>query len=118
MKEPRLGLCSNWLAGLETKSDVLFRIQKGTFKFHHGKPMILIGPGTGLAPFRSLLLEKAATEQTLKDCALFFGCRNKSKDYHCQDELEMLQEKFGLTLFCAFSRDQENKEYFHLQGLS
>nr|XP_031834262.1 NADPH-dependent diflavin oxidoreductase 1 isoform X3 [Nomia melanderi] len=109
--EPRYGLCSNWLAKLEKEEKIIFWIQTGTFKFTYDKPMILIGPGTGVAPFRSILLEKSVLHNDLSNCVLFFGCRNKDKDYHCKDDFEYLSQKLHLYLFCAFSRDQENKIY-------
>ncbi|KAK2588720.1 hypothetical protein KPH14_001610 [Odynerus spinipes] len=109
--ERRLGLCSNWLANLKVGSKLIFWIQKGTFVFPSNVPTILIGPGTGIAPFRSLLLEKAAMKQDLSSCLLFFGCRYKDKDYHCKDDFIYLADKAGLQLFCAFSRDQEHKMY-------
>lgn len=109
MLEPRFGLCSEWLAGLRSHDKVVFWLQKGTFKFIRDKPMILIGPGTGLAPFRSLLLERAVMDKSLQDYALFFGCRNKERDYHCKEDLERLSREKELKVFCAFSRDQENK---------
>ncbi|XP_076162157.1 NADPH-dependent diflavin oxidoreductase 1-like [Ptiloglossa arizonensis] len=109
--EPRYGLCSNWLATLTKGDKVLFSIQKGTFKFEYNKPMILIGPGTGVAPFRSLLLDKSSLHNDLKNCVLFFGCRNKEKDNHCKNDFEYLSQKMHLNLFCAFSRDQKHKIY-------
>ncbi|XP_012283696.1 NADPH-dependent diflavin oxidoreductase 1 isoform X2 [Orussus abietinus] len=109
--EPRLGLCSNWLASLTPGERVIFWIQKGTFKFDYSKPMILIGPGTGVAPFRSLLLDKAVTNKNLNDCILFFGCRNEKRDYHCKEDFEFLMQNRNLRLFCAFSRDQADKIY-------
>lgn len=107
--EPRFGVCSKWLASLKNNDRVIFWLQKGTFRFNNNKPMILIGPGTGVAPFRSLLLEKAKQEKDLKDCVLFFGCRNKNKDYHCMEDFERLSRENNLKLFCAFSRDQDHK---------
>ncbi|OAD53173.1 NADPH-dependent diflavin oxidoreductase 1 [Eufriesea mexicana] len=107
--EPRYGLCSNWLASLVKDDKIIFWIQKGIFKFEYDKPMIFIGPGTGVAPFRSVLLDKCALNDNLSDCVLFFGCRYKEKDYHCKDDFEHLSLKKGLNLFCAFSRDQEHK---------
>ncbi|XP_068984794.1 NADPH-dependent diflavin oxidoreductase 1 isoform X4 [Bombus flavifrons] len=109
--EPRYGLCSNWLASLKKEDKIIFWIQKGTFKFEYNKPMIFIGPGTGIAPFRSAILDKCALDDNLNDCVLFFGCRNKKKDYHCKDDFEYLSLQKGLNLFCAFSRDQEHKIY-------
>ncbi|KAJ0170759.1 hypothetical protein K1T71_013531 [Dendrolimus kikuchii] len=75
-------------------------------------PCIMIGPGTGLAPFRSLLQERmykqTASRETLH---LFFGCRYKEKDFHCKEELEKMTADGHLTLYCAFSRDQDDKIY-------
>ncbi|XP_057323905.1 NADPH-dependent diflavin oxidoreductase 1 [Microplitis mediator] len=117
---PRFGLCSNWLASFKILNDsnddneenkILCWLQKGNFKFDYDKPMILIGPGTGLAPFRSLLLERASLKHNLTDTVLFFGCRYKDKDYHCRNDIEKLIDNNNLKVFCAFSRDQENKVY-------
>lgn len=104
--EPRYGLCSNWLATLTKGDKIVFWIQKGTFKFEYDKPMILIGPGTGVAPFRSVLLDKSVLDNDLSNCILFFGCRNKESDYHCRNDFEYLSEIKELNLFCAFSRDR------------
>ncbi|KAI4491782.1 hypothetical protein M0804_003174 [Polistes exclamans] len=109
--ERRLGLCSNWLANLKVNSKIIFWIRKGTFIFPSNVPKILIGPGTGIAPFRSLLLEEAATKQDLSTCLLFFGCRYKEKDYHCKEDFINLARTTDLKLFSAFSRDQEDKIY-------
>ncbi|XP_012063094.1 PREDICTED: NADPH-dependent diflavin oxidoreductase 1 [Atta cephalotes] len=109
--EPRFGLCSKWLASLNNNDKVIFWLQKGTFRFDNNKPMILIGPGTGVAPFRSLLLEKVKKGKDLKECILFFGCRNENKDYHCREDFECLSRKNNLKIFCAFSRDQHHKIY-------
>lgn len=109
--EPRYGLCSNWLSTLSKSDKIIFWIQKGTFKFEYDRPMILVGPGTGVAPFRSVLLEKSASDKDLDDCLLIFGCRNKEKDYHCRDDFERLSRHKYLHLYCAFSRDQEHKIY-------
>jgi sulfite reductase alpha subunit-like flavoprotein len=107
--EPRFGLCSNWLGTLKAGDKAIFWKQKGTFKFNYKKPMILIGPGTGIAPFRSLLYDKAAVDGDLSSCLIFFGCRNKDKDYHCKDDLSLLLKKYNLKVYCAFSRDQPDK---------
>ncbi|KAL6434843.1 hypothetical protein ACFW04_005193 [Cataglyphis niger] len=109
--EPRFGLCSNWLASLKKNDKVIFWLQKGTFRFEDNKPMILIGPGTGVAPLRSFLLEKEKEQKDLKECVLFFGCRNKDKDYHCREDFERLSKERNLKVFCAFSRDQNHKIY-------
>ena len=77
-------------------------------------PVIMIGPGTGLAPFRGFIQERAWQKSQGKPVGptlLYFGCRNKSKDYIYQDELEAWEQDGVLTLFTAFSRDQAEKRY-------
>lgn len=107
--EPRFGLCSNWLKNLKICDKVVFCIRKGTFRFEDNKPIILIGPGTGVAPFRSFLLEEEKKKKDLKECVLFFGCRKKNKDYHCRADFERISKETNLKVFCAFSRDQNHK---------
>ncbi|KAK7865468.1 hypothetical protein R5R35_002345 [Gryllus longicercus] len=111
---PRLGLCSNWLASLNEHCSAPVWVKKGTFRFPSAldTPVIMVGPGTGVAPFRSFIQEKVALNQARADLLyLFFGCRNHDGDFHCRDEWLTLQENEKLTMFCAFSRDQENKVY-------
>ncbi|XP_013141954.1 PREDICTED: NADPH-dependent diflavin oxidoreductase 1 [Papilio polytes] len=113
LKKPRLGLTSNWLKDLKIGDNVYGWIKNGTFKFpDENVPQILIGPGTGLAPFRSLLQERVAQNIARKEIYhLFFGCRYKDKDFHCKEELEKMVEEGKISLYCAFSRDQDNKIY-------
>lgn len=107
--EPRLGLCSNWLAGLKPGDETTLWVQKGTFNMDYSRPAILVGPGTGVAPFRSFLMEKIHTKSDLSDCLLFFGCRNERMDYHCREDFEEMMKSNKLRVFCAFSRDQDHK---------
>jgi len=117
--EPRLGVCSNWLASLDPQVDsdrskALIWTRGGTMSFPAtATPMILIGPGTGVAPFRSLIHHRAATVKASSDCLLFlfFGCRHQSKDFYCATEWSDLEARGLLKLFPAFSRDQEEKIY-------
>ncbi|XP_061189647.1 NADPH oxidoreductase A-like [Saccostrea echinata] len=75
-------------------------------------PLILIGPGTGIAPFRAFLQERALiSEEDRGMTLLYFGCRHKNKDFLYREELEKWQENFGLHLRIAFSRDQREKIY-------
>jgi sulfite reductase (NADPH) flavoprotein alpha-component len=76
-----------------------------------GVPVIMVGPGTGIAPFRAFLEERRATEDPGKNW-LFFGDQKKSLDYLYAHELEAMQREGFLTrLDLAFSRDQEEKVY-------
>jgi sulfite reductase (NADPH) flavoprotein alpha-component len=74
-------------------------------------PIIMIGPGTGIAPFRSFLHERRALGHTGSNW-LFFGERSASTDFLYRDELESMHKDGHLTrLDLAFSRDQEHKIY-------
>lgn len=106
----RLGLCSNWLKQLRPTESVRAVIKKGTFVLPaDNKPMLMVGPGTGLAPFRSILQAKQYRLPKQLADALFFGCRGRDADFHCGSELEQMQQSGTLKLFTAFSRDQKNK---------
>lgn len=74
-------------------------------------PMIMVGPGTGIAPFRAFLQERQYRGAAGKNW-LFFGDRNAATDFMYQEELEAMQQNGLLTrLDLAFSRDQEAKIY-------
>jgi sulfite reductase (NADPH) flavoprotein alpha-component len=71
----------------------------------------MIGPGTGIAPFRGFLHERRALGHTGRNW-LFFGGRSSSADFLYREELEGMRADGHLTrLDTAFSRDQENKVY-------
>jgi sulfite reductase (NADPH) flavoprotein alpha-component len=75
------------------------------------KPIIMIGPGTGLAPFRAYLEERKAIGASGKNW-LFFGEQRRNSDFFYKEQLEELQKQGLLTRFdTAFSRDQPNKIY-------
>ncbi|MEI5527073.1 sulfite reductase flavoprotein subunit alpha [Streptomyces brasiliscabiei] len=74
-------------------------------------PVIMIGPGTGIAPFRGFLHERAARGAAGRNW-LFFGDRHRGTDFVYEDELTLLRERGVLTeLDLAFSRDQAEKVY-------
>ncbi|MEM5366853.1 sulfite reductase subunit alpha [Paraburkholderia azotifigens] len=74
-------------------------------------PMIMVGPGTGVAPFRSFLHERAARGAQGRNW-LFFGEQHAATDFYYRDELEGMQKNGLLTrLDLAFSRDQSDKVY-------
>nr|XP_033817301.1 NADPH-dependent diflavin oxidoreductase 1 isoform X2 [Geotrypetes seraphini]XP_033817302.1 NADPH-dependent diflavin oxidoreductase 1 isoform X2 [Geotrypetes seraphini] len=111
---PRRGLCSFWLASLRPEDgDILVPlwVKKGNLMFPSDleTPVILVGPGTGVAPFRAAIQERVA--QKKKGNCLFFGCRKRLQDYYCESEWAELMKMGFLTLFTAFSRDQEDKVY-------
>lgn len=74
-------------------------------------PIIMVGPGTGVAPFRAFLQERRALGAG-GDNWLFFGDQTRAQDYIYQDELEAMHADSLLTrLDLAFSRDQAEKVY-------
>lgn len=74
-------------------------------------PMVMIGPGTGVAPFRGFLHERAARGASGPNW-LFFGDRHRATDFVYEDELDSLRKRGVLTeLDLAFSRDQAEKVY-------
>jgi sulfite reductase (NADPH) flavoprotein alpha-component len=74
-------------------------------------PMIMVGPGTGVAPFRGFLHERSARGATGRNW-LFFGEQHAATDFYYRDELESMQQSGLLTrLDLAFSRDQADKVY-------
>ncbi|KAF7176241.1 hypothetical protein CNMCM7691_001957 [Aspergillus felis] len=80
------------------------------------KPVIMVGPGTGVAPFRGFVQERAALAEKGKDVGptiLFFGCRNSNEDFLYKDEWKVYQEKLGdkLKIITAFSRETAKKVY-------
>ncbi len=74
-------------------------------------PMIMVGPGTGVAPFRAFLHERRATQAAGRNW-LFFGEQRAAHDFYYRDELEQMLANGHLTkLSTAFSRDQADKVY-------
>lgn len=73
-------------------------------------PVIMVGPGTGVAPFRAFIQERLIKGHVGKNW-LFFGERNRKHDFLYQDFWENLVATKKLDLDLAFSRDQEDKLY-------
>lgn len=72
--------------------------------------IILIGPGTGIAPFRAFLQERLATQASGLNW-IFFGERNRSSDFYYSEFWLDLEKQNRIRLDLAFSRDQEEKVY-------
>ncbi|KAF4323997.1 hypothetical protein JM18_002075 [Phytophthora kernoviae] len=132
----RRGLCTNWLNEIcqtvigtgPTSVDAGIKIPvflRGTMDFHlpesDQSPMLLIGPGTGVAPFMGFLQHRyyeaklvatPSPSEPRGDAYLFFGCRRESEDWLFQDQMREFVKNGTLTqLFTAFSRDQDEKHY-------
>jgi sulfite reductase (NADPH) flavoprotein alpha-component len=112
--EERLGVCSTFLASLQEGSRCRIYFQpNNNFRppADPAAPLIMVGPGTGIAPFRAFIEERAALGHTGKNW-LFFGDQKSATDFLYADELKHWQQRGILTrLDTAFSRDQAEKIY-------
>ena len=107
------GLCSNYLASLKEGDKVSFYVSKNRqFKLPaEDKDIIMVGPGTGIAPFRAFMAERNFQNSSGKSW-LFFGECNFLKDFLYQTEWQDHLESGLLSkIDVAFSRDQEEKIY-------
>ncbi|XP_063552976.1 NADPH-dependent diflavin oxidoreductase 1 isoform X11 [Gorilla gorilla gorilla] len=118
LKEPRRGLCSSWLASLDPGQGpvrVPLWVRPGSLAFPEtpDTPVIMVGPGTGVAPFRAAIQERVARGQTGN--FLFFGCRWRDQDFYWEAEWQELEKRDCLTLVPAFSREQPPALFSALQ---
>ena len=111
--ETEFGLCSNYLSELEEEGQQKFFVQPNK-RFRLPAPdkdMIMVGPGTGIAAFRSFLAERDATGASGRNW-LFFGEQRFATDFLYQTEIQNWYETGVLTkVNLAFSRDQKEKLY-------
>jgi NADPH-ferrihemoprotein reductase len=80
------------------------------------KPVIMVGPGTGVAPFRGFVqerVEQAKKGENVGPTVLFYGCRRRDEDWLYRDEWESFKSILGdnLKIFNAFSRETNKKVY-------
>jgi cytochrome P450 / NADPH-cytochrome P450 reductase len=112
------GVCSNYLAGRRAGETIhaTVRETKAGFRLPDDPavPIIMIGPGTGLAPFRGFLQERAARKAkgaALGPAMLFFGCRHPEQDFLYAGELKAFADDGVTDLYTAFSRASGEKTY-------
>src|SRR5205814_6172710 len=112
------GVCSNYLAGRRVGDTVhaTVRETKAGFRLPDDAsvPIVMIGPGTGLAPFRGFLQERAARQAQgamLGPAVLFFGCRHPEQDFLYAEELKKFAADGVGELHTAFSRADGPKTY-------
>jgi sulfite reductase (NADPH) flavoprotein alpha-component len=111
--EQKFGLCSDYLSQFEVGQEVQFYIHKNSqFRLPSDeRDVIMIGPGTGIAPFRSFIAHRDATGAQGKNW-LFFGDQQFVTDFLYQTEIQNWVETGSLSrIDLAFSRDQEEKIY-------
>eukprot|EP01088_Endostelium_zonatum_P017268 TRINITY_DN5004_c0_g1_i1.p1 TRINITY_DN5004_c0_g1~~TRINITY_DN5004_c0_g1_i1.p1 ORF type:complete len:675 (-),score=177.69 TRINITY_DN5004_c0_g1_i1:52-2076(-) len=109
----RTGVCTTFLSDRITVGQTLpcFISSNPDFRLPVDKevPIVMVGPGTGIAPFRAFMQERV--KENAGETWLYFGCRNKDSDYLYKKEWEKLAEEGRLKLRTAFSRDQAEKVY-------
>jgi sulfite reductase (NADPH) flavoprotein alpha-component len=107
----RGGVCSTFLADRGARARIFLQPNRSFRVPADDVPMIMVGPGTGIAPFRAFLQERAARGAGGRNW-LFFGDQHRAQDYIYSDELETWHASGLLTrLDLAFSRDQADKVY-------
>ncbi|WP_128430986.1 bifunctional nitrate reductase/sulfite reductase flavoprotein subunit alpha [Streptomyces cyaneus] len=111
---PRGGVCSPFLADAEPDTEVPVFVQRSPHfrpPADASTPMVMVGPGTGVAPFVGFLQERHALGHKAPNW-LFFGEQHRASDFYYEDELTALLDEGTLArLDTAFSRDQRNKVY-------
>ncbi|KAL9610845.1 MAG: hypothetical protein Q9167_004485 [Letrouitia subvulpina] len=129
IKKFREGVCTRYLAGLSAGTELRVTLQKGSLNFKKAeakRPVVMIAPGTGVAPMRSLIWERymlhvnhkpdtnasSSTDfDAVGETVLFYGCRSSGADHFFNEEWDALKEKMPLQVYTAFSRDQDEKIY-------
>ncbi|KAL3069388.1 hypothetical protein niasHS_018113 [Heterodera schachtii] len=119
MASLRFGLCSNFLCTRQIGAKVYVRIRPGLFKYHRNGvdgsgcgPLLLVGPGTGVAPHRSIVAENEAAADDdghSSSITLFFGCRGAQRDFYFKNEWSNCAKA---TVVTAFSRDEPGKKVY------
>ncbi|MDC0768542.1 bifunctional nitrate reductase/sulfite reductase flavoprotein subunit alpha [Streptomyces sp. HD] len=112
--QPRGGVCSPFLADAGPGTEVPVFVQRSPHfrpPADAATPMVMVGPGTGVAPFVGFLRERRALGHRAPNW-LFFGEQHRASDFYYEDELTALLDEGTLArLDTAFSRDQRNKVY-------
>lgn len=113
--KPRKGVCSTFLADRVSGNAAIPVFVQASHGFRPpadgNVPMIMVGPGTGIAPFRAFLEERQATGAAGRNW-LFFGDQKESCDFYYRDQFEAMKSGgFLHRLSTAFSRDRAEKVY-------
>lgn len=117
------GLCSNFLCSLNEGEYAPIFVRKSKFHLPEdlSKPVIMVGPGTGLAPFVGFVQQKQAMRDSIPsfgEMHLYFGCRRRDEDFLFGEELQQAEKDGVLTnLQVAFSREQADGQKVYVQHL-
>lgn len=117
LRKTRKGLCSNYLAAIKPvgkhhgdakdENRLRFFVKRSDFKLPEDDnvPVILVGPGLGIAPFRSFIESRSLKANNRCTTYLYFGCRYKIADYYFREELEQYHREGSIRMKVAFSRE-------------
>ncbi|CAD5221670.1 unnamed protein product [Bursaphelenchus xylophilus] len=111
------GVCTNYLADRNVGDAVPIFVRKSTMRLPHRPaiPVVMIGPGTGFAPFRGFIQERSALKNQGKEIGemlLFFGCRHPDHDHIYKDEVDdFVKEGIVNRAHVAYSRLKNEKVY-------
>jgi sulfite reductase (NADPH) flavoprotein alpha-component len=115
--KPRTGQCSRYLAALRPGQPIIVSLTPSVMKLPADPktPVIMSGLGTGMAPFRAFIQDRAVSKQggaDVGDMSLYFGSRHRAMEYLYGEDLDAYHQDALLTdLRLAFSRDQDKKIY-------
>jgi len=112
------GVCSTFLADIAVGGTIKAVVKQPTNDFRlpadSTRPVIMVGAGTGLAPFRGFLQERRALKvagKKLGAAMLFFGCRHPRQDFIYREDLEAAEAEGLVELHVAFSRKDATRVY-------
>lgn len=111
------GVCTTWLDSMEegvSKVPIFMRSSSFRLPSKSTTPVVMIGPGTGVAPFRGFTQEREfqrSKGRPIGDTVLFFGAQKSSENFLYEEEFTDWAEGEGNVLHTAFSRDQKDKIY-------
>ncbi|KAI6201194.1 NADPH--cytochrome P450 reductase [Aphelenchoides besseyi] len=115
------GVCTNYLAEKEVGDTSPIFVRKSTMRLphRHTTPVVMIGPGTGYAPFRGFIQERSWHKEQGKEVGemlLFFGCRRPDHDHIYKDEMdEWVRQGVLSRCHVAYSRIKGEKVYVQHQ---
>lgn len=113
----RKGLCTKWVKLLNRGQKVAFSVHKANLNFSlpeiDNPPLIMVGPGTGVAPMKALT-EYCLRQSNGREIHLFYGFRNEEKDYFFKELWEFLANKLDINfhIYTAASRSQNAKKQY------
>jgi sulfite reductase alpha subunit-like flavoprotein len=115
----RYGVCTRYISTLQPGQKINIGMQQGYLDVQPSEleaPVVMIGPGTGVAPMRAMAQQRyawskdrtnEASGKRLENDVLVFGCRGTNTDYFFKDEWARLSHTEGLQVWTAFSRDKD-----------